>query len=194
MVRAKKSKIKKRRDEVRTLVPTRIDDKGRYEQRSMRLNDVFDNFRREIEGAMNPWSSMFDWRFPRETGMLRPYATEEEGTLSRTPLVDMVDKGDRYRLRLEIPGIDKDKIQLNATDDSIEISGEQSEEEKGEDRERNYIYNERSYNSFYRSIPIPEEIIPSKITAKMNNGILNIDVPKKSPRRPVGGSTTIEIE
>ena len=80
MVRAKKSKIKKKRDEVRTLIPTRIDDKGRYEQRSMRLNDVFDNFRREIEGAMNPWSSMFDWRFPRETGMLRPYAREEEGT------------------------------------------------------------------------------------------------------------------
>ena len=122
MIRAKKSKIKKRRDEVRTLVPTRMDDKGRYEQRSMRLDDVFHNFRREIEGAMNPWSSMFDWRFPRETGMLRPYATEEEGTLSRAPLVDMVDKGDRYLLRMEIPGIDKDKIQLNGTDDSIEIS------------------------------------------------------------------------
>jgi len=193
MVRAKKSRIKKKREEVRTLVPTRIDDKGRYEQRSMRLNDVFDNFRREIEGAMNPWSSMFDWRFPRDTGMLRPFATEEEGTLSRTPLVDMVDKGDRYHLRLEIPGIDKDKIQLNATDDSIEISGEQSEEERGDDRTHNYIYNERSYKSFYRSIPIPEEILPSKVTAKMNNGILKVDVPKKTPSRPAGRSTTIEI-
>ena len=134
MARAKKSKIKKKRDEVRTLVPIRVADRGRHEQRSMRLNDVFDNFRREIEGAMNPWSSMFDWRFPRETGMLRPYATEEEGTLSRAPLVDMVDKGDRYLLRMEIPGIDKDKIQLNAKVDTIEISGEQSEEERGEDR------------------------------------------------------------
>jgi len=65
------------------LVPTRMDDRGRHEQRSMRLNDVFDNFRREIEGATNPWSSMLDWRFPRETGMLRPYATEEERTISR---------------------------------------------------------------------------------------------------------------
>jgi HSP20 family molecular chaperone IbpA len=72
----------------------------------MRLNDVFDDFRREIEGAINPWSSMLDWRFPRE----RPYAMEEEGILSRTPLLDMVDKGDRYHLRMEIPGIDKDKI------------------------------------------------------------------------------------
>jgi hypothetical protein len=87
MARAKRSKIKKSRDEVRTLVPTRVDDRGRQEQRSMRLNDVFDNFRREIEGAVNPWSSMFDWRFPRETGMLRPM--EEEGILSGTPLVDI---------------------------------------------------------------------------------------------------------
>jgi HSP20 family molecular chaperone IbpA len=76
---------------------------------------------------MNPWSSMLDWRFPRETGMFRLSAMEEQGTLSRTPHVDMVDKGDRYHLRMEIPGIDKDKIQLNVTDDSIEISGEQSE-------------------------------------------------------------------
>jgi len=174
-------------------MPTRVDDRGRYEQRSMRLNDVFDNFRREIEGAMIPWSSMLDWRFPRETGMLRPYATEEERIISRTPLVDMVDRGDRNNLRLEVPGIDKDKIQLNATDDSVEISVEQSEEESTEDKGNNYIYNERSYRSFYRSIPIPEEILPSKITARMNNGILQFEIPKKDPRRPSGGSTRIEI-
>jgi HSP20 family protein len=58
--------------------------------------------------------------------------------------------------------------------------GGQSGEEEGEDKARNYIYNERSYKSFYRSIPIPEEIIPSKITAKMNNGILKVDVPRNN--------------
>ena len=81
MPRSKRSKVKRSRDEVRTLMPTRVDDRGRDEQRSMRLNDAFDNFRREIEGATNPWSSMLDLRFPR------PYAMDEEGTLSRTPLV-----------------------------------------------------------------------------------------------------------
>ena len=107
--------------------------------------------------------------------------------------MDMVDRGDKYNLLLEIPGIDKDKIQLSATDDSIEISGEQSEEENTEDKGQNYIYNERSYKSFYRSIPIPEEILPSKITAKMNNGILQIEIPKKDPTRRSGRSTSIEI-
>jgi HSP20 family protein len=115
--------------------------------------------------ATNPWSSMLDRRY----------------------------SGDRYNLRLEVPGIDKDNIQLNATEDAIEISGEQSEEESNEDKGHNYIYNERSYKSFYRSIPIPEEILPSKITAKMNNGILQTEIPKKDPRRPSGGSTRIEI-
>ena len=196
MPRSKRTKTtsKKTRDEVRTLVPTRVDDKGRHQQRSIRLNNIFDRYRRDMQDVMNPWSSMMDWRFPREFGMLRPYRREEdEGILSRTPLVDMVDKGDRYHLRLEIPGIDKDKLQLNATEVSIEISGEQSEEH-GEDKGRNYIYNERSYNSFYRSIPTPEEIIPSKISAKMQNGILQVDIPKKEPSRPAAGSTRIQIE
>jgi HSP20 family protein len=84
--------------------------------------------------------------------------------------------------------MDKDKIQLNATEDSTEISGEQSEEQRNEDKGNNYIYNERSYRTFYRSIPIPDEIVPSKITARMNNGILQIEIPKKDPR-PSGGTT-----
>lgn len=195
MPRPKKSKIKRTRNEVKTLVPTRVDDRGRHEQRSVRLNNLFDSFRRDIESVMNPWSSMLDWRLPREFGMLRPYRSEEEeGILSRTPLVDMVDKGDRYYLRLEVPGIDKDKIQLNATEDSIEISAEQLEEETSKDKGSNYIYNERSYNSFYRNIPIPEEIVPSKINAKMQNGILQVEIPKREPSRPVRGSTSIQIE
>jgi HSP20 family protein len=195
MPRPKKSKIKRTRNEVKTLVPTRVDDRGRHEQRSVRLNNLFDSFRRDIESVMNPWSSMLDWRLPREFGTLRPYRSEEEeGILSRTPLVDMVDKGDRYHLRLEVPGIDKDKIQLNATEDSIEISAEQLEEETSKDKGSNYIYNERSYNSFYRNIPIPEEIVPSKINAKMQNGILQVEIPKREPSRPVRGSTSIQIE
>jgi HSP20 family protein len=192
VAQSKKSKTGGSQDEVRAITPTHVDDKGRYEQQSLRLNDLFDDFRRDIEDVMNPWSSMLRWRFPRETGLLRPYDTAERGTIARTPLIDMRDKGDRYNLRLEIPGIDKDKIRLNATEDSIEISGEQSE--KAEDTARNYIYNERSYKSFYRSIPIPEEIIPSKITAKMNNGILQVDIPKKAPSSTAGEGTRIKIE
>lgn len=44
----------------------------------------------------------------------------------------MVDKGDRYHLRMEFPGIDKDGIHLTATDDWIEVAAEQEQEETNE--------------------------------------------------------------
>jgi HSP20 family protein len=104
----------------------------------------------------------------------------------------MVDKGDKYELQLEIPGIDKDKIDVKATKNSVEISREQSE--KSEEKKKDYVYNERSYRSFHRKIPIPDEIVPSKIDAKMNNGILQIHLPKKNPTKPEEDTTKVEIK
>src|ERR671914_63462 len=113
----------------------------------------------------------------------------------RRPLYDMIDKGDRYEVEVELPGIEKDKINVRATDDSIEISAEQLEEERVEERKKNYVYNERSYTSFYRTIPIPEQILSSEVTAKMNNGILQVHLPKKTPTKleqVKGRSITVE--
>jgi HSP20 family protein len=113
----------------------------------------------------------------------------------RMPIFDMVDKEDRYELKVEVPGIEKEKIKVKATKDSVEISGEQSKEEESEDKRKRFIYNERSYNSFYRNIPVPEEIVSSKVTAKMSNGILHVELPKKNPTKlEEEEGTTIEIK
>jgi HSP20 family protein len=166
--------------------------RGRSEERSLRarhMDNIFEDFRNNIESILNPWSSYL-WRSPSKRGI-----EEEEQVMTRTPLYDMVDKGDRYEIEVELPGIEKDKVHVRATDESIEISAEQLEEERVEERKKNYIYNERSYRSFYRTIPIPEEILSSEVTAKMNNGILRVDLPKKIPTKAEGvkgRSITIE--
>jgi HSP20 family protein len=166
-------------------------------QRSLqtrRMNDVFDTFRRDIEDMMIPWSSsssLWDWRFPSLS------TTEENNDQSmvRMPIFDMVDKEDRYELKVEVPGIEKEKVKVKATKDSLEISGEQSKEEESEDNRRRFVYNERSYNSFYRKIPIPEEIVSSKVRAKMSNGVLHIELPKKNPAKlEEEEGTTVEIK
>jgi len=59
----------------------------------------------------------------------------------RVPLCDMIDKGDKYEVQVEVPGIEKEKINVQATKNSLEITGEQSE--KIEDKGKNYVYNER---------------------------------------------------
>jgi HSP20 family protein len=161
----------------------------RQEEKSLqarRMNDIFEDFRNNIESILNPWSSSYLWHSPYKLEIGEEAAEKKDEGIRRTPLYDMVDKGDRYELEVELPGIEKDKIHVKATDDSIEISAEQLEEERVEERKKKYVYNERSYSSFYRTIPIPEQILSSEVTAKMNNGILRIDLPKKMPTKPKG--------
>ena len=163
----------------------------RVEEKSLqarRMDDIFEDFRNNIESILNPWSSSYLWHSPSklEIGGGEEEAEEKDEEIRRTPLYDMVDKGDRYELEVELPGIERDKIHVKATDDSIEISAEQLEEERVEERKKNYVYNEWAYRSFYRTIPIPEQILSSEVTAKMNNGILRIDLPKKMPTKPKG--------
>ena len=100
---------------------------------------------------------------------------------TRFPLCDMEDLGDKYEITLETPGIPKEKITIKAGTDYIDISGEQ--EKKTEEKRKNYLYNERSYSSLRRRISTPEEIVPSKVDAKMENGVLRVEVPKKTPTK-----------
>ena len=166
-------------------------------QRSLqtrRMDDIFDTFRTDIEDMMMPWSSpssLWDWRFPS----LQTTEDIQDQITVRMPIFDMVDKEDRYELKVEVPGIEKEKVKVKATEDSLEISGEQSKEEESEDTRKRFIYNERSYNSFYRKIPIPEEIVSSKVRAKMSNGVLHIELPKKNPTKlEEEEGTTVEIK
>jgi len=162
---------------------------GEEETTLPRRADVFETFRRNIERNIEraftrPWPSVFDWRFPLlPSGILNDI---------RTPLCDLVDKGDKYELQVEVPGIEKEKVDLKASKHAVEITGEQSEktEEKGKD----YVYNERSYRSFHRRIPIPEEIVPSKVSAKMANGVLTIQLPKKVPTKIEEETTKVKVD
>lgn len=112
------------------------------------MDKIFEDFRRDMESMFNSWPySTADWHLPFDGE-------------ARFPACDMVDKGDKYELQLEIPGIDKDKIDVKAKKNSIEISAEQSE--KTEEKKRNYVYNERSYRSFHRRIPYTRRDIAIK--------------------------------
>ena len=153
--------------------------------RTLRIDNIFDNFRNNIESIMDPLSS---WGYFPSYSRLQM----EQGEGVRTPTYDMVDDGDRYKLIVELPGINKDNIRVKAMDDSVEISAEQSQEE--DERKKNFVYNQRSYSSFYCRIPVPEEILSSEVTAKADNkGILRVQLPKKTrPQDIKSRSITVE--
>lgn len=95
------------------------------------------------------------------------------------PDTDFLDKGDKYLLRMDIPGMAKDQIQINATDGSITVSGERHTEKQETKDDKGYYRIERSSGSFRRTLPLPADSAAEKISAKYENGVLEIAVPKK---------------
>jgi HSP20 family protein len=144
------------------------------------FDDIFEGFRKDMEDALF---------FPRWNFLDRRNELVSD-LETRLPLCDMEDLGDKYEVTLEAPGIPKDKINVKAGTNYIDISGEN--EKKIEEKRKNYLYNERSYSSLRRRISTPEEIDPSKIDAKMENGVLHIQVPKKTPTQ--NKETKVEVK
>jgi HSP20 family protein len=107
-------------------------------------------------------------------------------------LYELADRGDKYELQVEVPGIEKEKIDVNASRHFVEISGKHSE--KSDEKRKRYVYTERMFRSFYRNVPLPEEIVPSKVSAKVEDGILKVDLPKRTPTRTEGETTKVDVK
>ncbi len=131
------------------------------------FEDLFEEFHRSFEALMRPW---FD---------IIPSRRIEFPTLTRFPRLDLEDTGEGYTVTADVPGIPKDNINLNITKDTLEISGELKEDK--EEKGKNYLHRERTYESFRRCIVFPEEVVPEKAEAEIKNGILTLKVPKKEP-------------
>lgn len=98
----------------------------------------------------------------------------------RTPLMDLEDRGDKYEMCIEMPGIPKEDINIEVTPNTIEISAEH--EESSEDKDKNYLKRERSTTSFYRSLELPEELKTDSVDAELEDGILHVSLPKLEPK------------
>ncbi len=125
------------------------------------------------------FSQAFDNRMPLpdHSGKGSELAPRTEHALFRMPKCDLRETESSIVAAFELPGVDKKDIELNITDDSIEVKVEKREhkEEKGKD---SYSFMS-GQTSFYRSIPLAQKIDSSKAEAEYKNGMLRIEVPKK---------------
>ena len=103
----------------------------------------------------------------------------ESGQSVWSPQVEMFEREGQLVLRADLPGLTKDDVKVEVTDDALTISGERKSEheEKGE----GYYRSERSYGSFYRQIPLPEGVNADDANATFRNGVLEITM--QAPQR-----------
>lgn len=108
--------------------------------------------------------------------MSRPRFPEFRELREFSPSVDIFEDGNDVVVKAEIPGMSKDEIELNITDDIITISGEKKSEEKTE--KKGYFRLERSHGSFCRSLTLPVETQTDKAKATFKDGVLEVRIPK----------------
>jgi HSP20 family protein len=94
--------------------------------------------------------------------------------------VDVSENEKAYVLEAELPGISKDQVNIEINDDRLTISVDQDENDEVKDE--NYIRRERRRCSMTRSFSI-DNIDTEKISAKMDNGILKLELPKREPTK-----------
>lgn len=102
------------------------------------------------------------------------------------PDLDVEDTKDAYLIRLDLPGIDKDKINVKIQNNVLTVSGERKTEKEETQEDGSFYRMERSFGSFMRSFPLPADADSNTMTAENKNGVLTIRVPKiKGAAAPV---------
>jgi HSP20 family protein len=149
-------------------------------------------------GFASPFSSLFQrWndemdRMLDEFGLARPWRRgyAHEGIQAWSPQVEVVQRGNDLVVRADLPGLSKDDVHVDIADNVLTIQGERKQEQHEE--KEGFYRNERTYGSFFRSIPLPEGTISDSAKATFKNGVLEIVL--QAPPQEVSRGRRLEIK
>ena len=105
------------------------------------------------------------------------------------PAIDIKEEENKLLVTTDLPGINKEDIEINLKEDMLEISAKSGKEQETE--EEGYIRKERAYTHFYRAVHLPTSVKEEGSTAKIENGVLTITLPKMELKEP---AKKIQIE
>ncbi|MFI5221356.1 MAG: Hsp20/alpha crystallin family protein [Bacteroidia bacterium] len=105
-----------------------------------------------------------------------------------TPRVDVAENAKQFEIHVSLPGLKKEEVKLDVDGEMLTISGERKF--KNEDKENKYHLVENFYGYFSRSFNLPENIDKTNISAELNDGILNVKLPKTEVKE---NKTSIKI-
>jgi HSP20 family protein len=100
----------------------------------------------------------------------------------RKPLADIYETDKEFVSVMEMPGVSKEDIRINLTEDAIEVKVEKKAEKKEEDKKKGIYRMERRYAGFYRCLGLPKNVEADKISASYKDGVLELRMPKAEPK------------
>lgn len=119
----------------------------------------------------DPLGRVFDSAF----GAFLPSVNADTGAASRSIALDVVETPEAYIVKAELPGIAKDKIEVNVEDRNVSIGAEFVDEVQATGKT---LWQERSFSKSSRSIRLPESVDANATQAKHVDGVLQLTLPK----------------
>jgi HSP20 family protein len=117
-----------------------------------------------------------------EDSFVRPYrALEGLGEVAE-PALDIYQKPDEVVVEAALPGVKAEDVYIDITGDTLTIRGESRAEQ--EVKREDYLYQERRYGAFSRSVVLPSGVKSDKAEATMEDGVLTLTIPKAEEVKP----------
>ncbi len=111
------------------------------------------------------------------------------------PAINVIESEKNYKVEVAAPGMTKDDFNIHVSEDNeLVISMEKKNENKEEDKEnKKYLRREFSYAKFEQTLILPEDVEKERINATVENGVLTIELPKRTPEERAKVHRVIEI-
>jgi HSP20 family protein len=134
-------------------------------------------------GIWDPFREM-ETLLDRYTAPARKVSTTDDNRPVETgdlaPVVDIMETDNEFILRVELPGVEKDDVQVNIDNRILIIKGEK----KNENKDKKIHRSECIYGSFVRNFTLPQDVEIDKVEAAYKNGLLNLTLPKMEQAKP----------
>jgi HSP20 family protein len=138
--------------------------------------DMFETLQQEMERF---WHRPFSFPF----GSLPAFSQlPTKAGMTYTPRTDVFEKDDTLVFKAELPGLKKEDVRVEIYNGNLVIKGESKAER--EVKEEAYYRVERSFGSFYRSLPLPFDVTPEQMKATLTDGVLEVQIPKPAEAKP----------
>ena len=115
--------------------------------------------------------------------MERFFGNEEEWALTRfTPALNLSETENDYEVTVELPGMEREQVNVEIEEGNLRISGEKHEEKEEQDKAFHRI--ERRHGEFRRMVHLPGMVKEDKVEAKFTDGVLTVTIPKSEEAKP----------
>lgn len=115
-------------------------------------------------------------------------------TNATAPAINVIENENDYKIEVAAPGMTKEDFNVHVDEDNnLVITMEKKNENKEEKKEGRYLRREFSYTKFQQALILPDDVDKEKISAEVNNGVLNVELPKLA-KETVKAKRTIEIK